>query len=353
MSIHTTLGESTWPPVPASVEQLEELLSRPTQRVQEVCGSMTGDLILLGVGGKMGPTLARMAQRAMLAAGVDHRVVGVSRFSDPSLRGKLHAWGIETIACDLFDSRQVRELPGAPYVIAMPGFKFGVQEHPDRAWAANCYLPALIAQRYHDSRIVAFSTGNVYGLVPHASGGSVESDPPRPEGEYAMSALGRERMYEYFSKQNHTPVALLRLNYATELRYGVLVDLAQQLAAGQPVDVAMSYVNVIWQADANALTLSAFPHAAAPARVINLAGPDILATRDVCLALASRLGVVPQFVGEHHDDALLNNGHHGYTLLGTPAMPVGQMIAWTAQWIARGGTTLGKPTHFQTRSGKF
>ncbi len=311
-------ASSSFPPVPASVEQLEELLSRPTPNVVQRLSNLSGDLILLGVGGKMGPTLARMARRAWDEAGVSHRVIGVSRFSDRALRDRLHQWGIETIACDLLDPQQVQALPDAPQVIAMSGFKFGADADPDRAWAANCYMPALIAQRYHSSRIVAFSTGNVYGLVPRGSGGSVESDPPRPEGEYAMTALGRERMYEYFSKQQQTPVALLRLNYATELRYGVLVDLAQQLAAGQRVDVGMSYVNVIWQADANAMTLAALEQATVPAQILNLAGPEILATRDICHAMAPYLGVSPQLAGEEHEDALLNNGHYGYRLLGQP-----------------------------------
>ena len=341
------------PAVPSNVEQLEELLSRPPARLIEACSKLQGDLILLGVGGKMGPTMARMARRAFQEAGIRHRVIGVSRFSDPSLRQRLEQWDIETIACDLLAEEQVRELPDAPHVIAMSGFKFGASEHPDRAWAANCYMPALISRRYRESGIVAFSTGNVYGMVPHASGGSVESDPPLPDGEYAMTALGRERMYEFFSKQHGTPVALIRLNYATELRYGVLVDLAQQVAAGQAIDISMSYVNVIWLADANAMTLLALPHTTSPAHFINLAGPEILSTRDICTRMATLLGVTPQFTGKENTDALLNNGQHGYQLLGQPAMSADQMIEWTVQWLVRGGPTLDKPTHFQTRSGQF
>jgi nucleoside-diphosphate-sugar epimerase len=289
----------------------------------------------------------------MQEAGVNHRVIGVSRFGQPALRERLAAWGVETIVCDLLDERQIQQLPAAPHVMAMTGFKFGVREHPEQAWAANCYMPALICRRYRDSRIVAFSTGNVYGMVPRASGGSVESDPPRPDGEYAMTALGRERMYQFFSHQQGTPVALLRLNYATELRYGVLVDLAQQVAGGQPVDVSMSYVNVIWQADANAMALAALHHTGSPARVFNLAGSEILATGDICTRMGQLLGVSPQLVGQEHDDALLSNGHQAYALLGRPSMPASRMIQWAARWIERGGTTLGKPTHFQTRSGQF
>jgi nucleoside-diphosphate-sugar epimerase len=339
--------------MPTDVEQLEELLSRPPASLIQQCGRLEGDLVLLGVGGKMGPTMARMAQRAMQEAGVHHRVIGVSRFRQGTLRERLAAWGVETIACDLLDERQVQQLPAAPHVVAMTGFKFGVREHPEQAWAANCYMPALISHRYRDSRMVAFSTGNVYGMVPRSSGGSVESDSPRPDGEYAMTALGRERIYQYFSKRHGTPVALLRLNYATELRYGVLVDLAQQVAAGKPIDVSMSYVNVIWQADANAMALAALHHTATPARILNLAGPEILATRDICSRMGQLLDVSPQLVGQQHDDALLNNGQGAYELLGRPTMPASRMIQWTAQWIGRGGPTLGKPTHFQTRSGQF
>jgi nucleoside-diphosphate-sugar epimerase len=201
--------------------------------------------------------------------------------------------------------------------------------------------------------MVAFSTGNVYGMVPRASGGSVETDPPRPEGEYAMTALGRERIYEYFSSLQQTPVALLRLNYATELRYGVLVDVARQVASGQRVDLSMSYVNVLWLADANAMSLLAFPHAASPARIINLAGPELLATRQVAERLGALLGTAPGFAGQEHEDALLSNGQLGYQLLGAPAMSVDQMLRWTASWITRGGPMLDKPTHFQTRGGQF
>ena len=339
--------------VPTNIEELEELLSRPNERLVEACRHWQGDLILLGVGGKMGPTMARMALRALRMAGVNHRVIGVSRFGDRVVRDRLDSWGAKTIACDLLDAAAVAKLPDAANVIAMSGFKFGASEHPDRAWATNCYMPALICQRYRHSRIAAFSTGNVYGLVPQHSGGSVETDPLHPVGEYAMTALGRERMYEYFCKQYGVPTALLRLNYATELRYGVLVDLARQVAERKPVDLSMSYVNVIWLADANAMSLLALDHARCPARIINVAGPEILATRHVCALLAERLGVELLVTGQEHTDALLNNGRLGHQLLGEPEVLADQMISWTAQWVAQGGPFLDKPTHFQSRSGKF
>ena len=339
--------------LPADVAQLEELLSRPPARLVEAFAALDGNLVFLGVGGKMGPTMARMAHRALQQNGSRCRVIGVSRFRDDSVRQRLEQAGIQTLATDLLDADQVAQLPDAPYVVSMSGFKFGVSEHPELAWAANCHLPALVCRRYRASRIVAFSTGNVYGLTTRESGGSVETDPVSPLGEYAMTALGRERMYEYFSRLQHTPIVLLRLNYATELRYGVLVDLAQQIAAGHEIDVSMSYVNVIWLADANALALLAFAQAATPARVINLAGPEILSTREVCQRLAERMGTTARLTGTEQEDALLNNGQLGYELLGHPEMSADQMLRWTADWISRGGPTLDKPTHFQNRLGRF
>jgi nucleoside-diphosphate-sugar epimerase len=253
----------------------------------------------------------------------------------------------------LLDERQVAALPEAAGVVSMSGYKFGTRAAPHVTWATNCCIPDLICRRYRGRPIVAFSTGNVYGMVPRESGGSRETDVPRPEGEYAMAALGRERVYEYFSACEQTPVVVLRLNYATELRYGVLVDLAQQIQAGQAVDVTMGSVNVIWLADANAMTLVALKHAASPARILNLAGADILGTRDVAQRLAHGLGQPVQFVGREGETALLSNAQAAYALLGRPVMPASQMIDWTAQWVAHGGPTLGKPTHFQVHTGEF
>ena len=341
------------PPAPQSVEELEDNLSTPSERAIDAMRRLDGDLVLLGVGGKMGPTLARMARRASDAAGVRRRIWGVSRFGSPGLRERLESWGVETISCDLLDEAQVARLPDAANVIYMTGMKFGASANPPLTWAMNCLAPSIACRRYARSRIVAFSTGNVYGLVPVASGGSVETDPPRPDGEYAMTTLGRERMFQYHSQVQQTPIALLRLNYATELRYGVLVDMARDVAAGRPVDISMGHVNVIWLTDANAMTLAAFDHVAAPARIINLAGGEILNMRSVCEQFGRTLDRTPSFVGHEGPDALLNNGHGGFPLLGQPQVDAAQMIRWTADWVARGGENYGKPTHFQTRSGKF
>ncbi len=341
------------PPCPRTLEELEEQLSRPTDAVVDALRQLDGDLIFLGVGGKMGPTMARMARRACDLAGGSRTIVGVSRFRDPAVRQRLEQWGVRTRVCDLLDERQVAALPDAAGVVSLSGYKFGTRDAPHLAWATNCCIPDLICRRYRGRPLVAFSTGNVYGMVPRESGGSRETDPPRPDGEYAMAALGRERVYEYFSACERTPVVVLRLNYATELRYGVLVDLALQIQAGQAVDVTMGAVNVIWLADANAMTLLALQHATSPARILNVAGADILSTRDVAQRLARGLGRPVQFVGREGETALLSNAQAAYTLLGPPDMPASWMMDWTAQWVAHGGPTLGKPTHFQTQTGEF
>lgn len=348
-----------FPPAPQSVAELEDHLSQPDAAVIETLASCDADLVFLGVGGKMGPTMARMAKRAFEAAGLSRRVIGVSRFASGDLRERLNGWGIETIACDLLDAAAVARLPETPLVMSMSGFKFGATQNPSYSWAMNCYAPAIICQRFRQSRIVAFSTGNVYGPVPivHADEsphfGSQENDELRADGEYAMTAIGRERMYEYFSRTLNIPLCLLRLNYATELRYGVLVDLARDVIAGRALDVSMARVNVIWLADANRMALRAFAHCSTPARVINLAGDEILSLRETGEQLAQQLNCDVKFSGTERSTALLNDGRAGYELLGRPQISAKQMLAWTAAWVARGGECLGKPTHFQTTDGKF
>jgi nucleoside-diphosphate-sugar epimerase len=338
---------------PQSVEQLELLLSEPSPEVVKEMEQMPGDILFLGVGGKMGPTMARMARRASDLAGVQRRVIGVSRFSTPGLRQRLESWSIETIACDLLDPESVKQLPDAPLVISMSGYKFGSSQHPEMTWATNCLVPALICQRFRHSRIVAFSTGNVYGYVPPSSGGSVETDREQPDGEYAMAAVGRERMYTYFSHKLEIPTVILRLNYATELRYGVLVDLAQRVQQGQAIDVTMGYVNVIWLGDANQMSLLALQHASTPARVVNLAGHEILSTREVAHRFGQRLNKPASCTGAEASVALLSNGQLGYQLWGRPRVNADEMIRWTADWISHGRPTLDKPTHFEVTDGKF
>lgn len=336
-----------------NIEQLEELLSEPTEAAIKALGALDGDLIVLGVAGKMGPTLARMAVKASELAGVRRRVIGVARFSEAGVEARLRASSIETIRCDLLDPSQLDALPDVPNVVFMTGMKFGATSQEGRTWAMNCWLPGLVCRKYRHSRIVAFSTGNVYGLTPVARGGSIESDPLRPVGEYAQSCLGRERLFDYFSRTNDIPMSVLRLNYATEMRYGVLVDLAQQVRQGRPVNVTMGHVNALWQADANAMALASFAHASSPPAVLNLAGPELLSVRRVAEEFAGRFGQSLTVEGIESSDALLSNSQRSHRLFGYPRVSAGQMIAWIADWLQRGGGTLDKPTHFEVRHGQF
>ena len=336
-----------------NIDHLEDLLSTPTAGVIEAVKRTSGDFIVLGVGGKMGPTLARMLRRAVDAAGTKQRVIGVSRFSTGELPAQLQAHGVETISCDLLDAEALDRLPEVPNVVYMAGMKFGTTGQQARTWAMNAFLPGMVARKFRRSRIVAFSTGNVYPLVPVHSGGATESDDPAPLGEYAQSCLGRERIFEHFSRQWQIPMALIRLNYAVEMRYGVLIDMAQRIARGEPSDLSMGCVNVIWQGDANAVSIQAFDHVSSPPMVLNLTGPETLSVRWICEQLGKRMGKTPSFVGNESASAYLNNAALCQQLFGYPHVSVRQLIDWTAEWVNRGGTTHGKPTHFETRDGKY
>jgi nucleoside-diphosphate-sugar epimerase len=336
-----------------NVEHLEDLLSEPTEAAVQALGALDGDLIILGVAGKMGPSLARMALRASERAGVRRRVIGVARFSEPGIEAQLRAYSIETIRCDLLDPSQFDALPDVPNVVFMTGMKFGATGQEGRTWAMNCWLPGMVCRKYRRSRIVAFSTGNVYGLTAVALGGSVESDPLHPVGEYAQSCLGRERMFDYFSRANDIPMSLLRLNYATEMRYGVLVDIAQRVRQGHAVDVTMGHLNALWQADANAMALASFAHVRTPPMVLNLAGPETLSVRRVTEEFAQRFGRSLMVEGTESSDAFLSNAQQAHRLFGYPRVSAGQMMAWIADWLERGGETHGKPTHFEVRHGQY
>lgn len=346
-------GSTGLPAAPGSLTELEDHLSSPPETVVNELAALDGDLAILGAGGKMGPALAHMAQRAFAAIGTNRKVIAVSRFSRPDIREQLEEWGITTHCCDLLNPQETEKLPDAQLVVSMSGFKFGSATQPDYSWATNCLVPAYVCQRYRGSRVVAFSSGNVYGLTSVARGGSVESDPLDPVGEYSMAALGRERIYEFCSRQWDIPTAILRLNYATELRYGVLVDLALQVLNNKTIDLTMGHVNVIWLRDANAMTLRAFTHACSPARIINVAGGEIIRVRDAADIFAHRFDTSAVVTGTESDQAFLNNATDAYSLLGSPEHSAQQMIEWTASWIARGGENAGKPTHFQVLNGKY
>lgn len=336
-----------------SEPELEDSLSQPTAEDQAALRELSGDLLILGVNGKMGPSLARRARRAADAAGVPRRIIGVSRFSESGAERLLQDSGIETLRADLLDDQQLRNLPDAANVVFMAGRKFGSTGAESLTWAMNTYLPARVAERYRDSRIVAFSSGNVYPLVAVAQGGARETTPAAPVGEYAQSVLGRERMFEYFSARYGTRVCLLRLNYAIDLRYGVLLDIGTKVFEGRPVDLSMGAVNVIWQGDANSVCLRSFAVCQSPPLVLNLTGPEILSVR----ALASRFGELfskpPILEGREAPTALLSDAGLCHRLFGYPSVTVAQMIEWTAHWIQTGGATLNKPTHFETQDGRF
>jgi dTDP-4-dehydrorhamnose reductase len=335
------------------IEELEDLLSLPSAETIEAMGTLKGDIVVLGVGGKMGPMLARMAKRASDLAGVSRRVIGVSRFSSASLPGRLQSWGIETHSCDLLDRSKHSELPDAANIVYMAGMKFGSTNQEARTWAMNAFLPGLVSEKYRNSRIAVFSTGNVYGLSSVNLGGSLETDELCPVGDYAMSCLGRERIFEHFSRTYQIPMSMIRLNYATELRYGVLLDIAERVLAENPVSLHMGHLNTIWQADATAMSLQSLLHASSPPFVINVTGPELLSVRRIATEFAERFDKNVSFEGIESGDAILSNAQKSFHLFGYPTVSAGQMMAWIADWAIRGEEKLGKPTHFEVRSGNF
>jgi len=334
-------------------EQLDELLSRPGRETIEMFSRIDGDLIFLGVAGKIGKSLAAMAKRACDEAGIKKRIIGVSTFESNEQREWLEKKGIETINGDLLDTRFTDSLPKAKNVFYLAGMKFGSIDNLSLTWAINTYLPAIVADSFKQSRIVAFSTGCVYPLVPVDSGGSKETDMPEAIGEYAQSCLGRERMFEFGSIRNKTKVTLIRLNYSVEMRYGVLVDIALKVKNNQPVDLTMGHFNVIWQGDMNDYVLRSLEHADSPAKILNITGPEILTVKDVAEEFGNLMGVKVAFSGREAPTALLNNSRHAFELFGEPKVPVKQVIKWIAEWLAQDKSILGKPTHFEVRDGKY
>lgn len=332
-----------------SEEDLDEFMSRPSADLVEDLQDAPGDIIILGVAGKMGPTLARMAKRAL----PDRRVVGVARFSQPALKDYLETHGIETIVADLLDREQVERLPKLPNMVFMAGRKFGSTGSEELTWAMNSHVPAMAAEAFADSRIVAYSTICVYPFVPVNQGGALESTPVGPPGEYAMSCIARERMFQHFSVTKGTPGSLIRLSYAIDMRYGVLHDVARKVAQGQPVDVSMGHVNVIWQGDAVAQSLRSLKYATTPTTPINISGPETLSIRALAGRFGERLGRTPVIEGTESSEAWLANTGRAAQLFGYPQVPLETMIDWVADWVSQDKASLGKPTHFEERSGDY
>jgi dTDP-4-dehydrorhamnose reductase len=341
---------------PRSEAELDEHLSEPREATIAALSRVDGDIMILGAGGKMGPTLARMARRALDRAGGSslRRVFAVSRFGGGAQAERsFRDAGVETVKCDLLDRGAVAEIPDADNIVFMAGQKFGTSDEPSRTWMMNVVVPATCAERFAGARTVVFSTGNVYPLVPVEDGGARESDVTGPVGEYAAACVGRERVFEHYALQRNTRVATVRLNYAIDLRYGVLTDIATSVAAGRPVSLAMGHVNVIWQRDANRAALELLPHTATPPLVVNVTGATTLSVRELAFALGKRLGREPRFEGTESADALLSDTTLMRSLVGAPEMAVETMLDWVAEWVQEGGRLLGKPTHFEARDGAF
>jgi nucleoside-diphosphate-sugar epimerase len=337
------------PPRIADTEALEELMSRPSPELAEALARAPGDLLVLGVGGKMGPTLARMAKRA----DPGRRVIGVARFSEPGLRQRLEGWGIECMAADLLSREALAGLPEAPNVVFMAGRKFGSTGSEWLTWAMNAHVPALVAERFARSRIVAFSTACVYPFVSTAGEGAREDVPPTaPSGEYANSCVARERLFQHFSHAQQTPGRLLRLSYAIDMRYGVLHDIARKVLAREPIALSMGHANIIWQGEANDWALRTLAHCTAPITPLNLSGPKV-SIRAIAQAFGERLGVAPVLTGQEATTAWLVDCSEAFRLFGPPRVRLEQMLDWTADWVQRGGASLDKPTHYEARDGRY
>ncbi len=334
-------------------EQLETMLATPSDRDEEFMRRLTGDVMVLGAGGKMGPSLARRAKRASEVAGVARRVFAVSRFSSERARQELEKAGVETISCDLLSTEQIKKLPACDNVLFMAGRKFGSTDRSDLTWAVNTLMPAYVVQHFAAARIVVFSTGNVYPFVAADSGGSITTDPPLPCGEYAQSGLGRERIFEYFSREHGTRCLIFRLNYAVDLRYGVLVDIARKVYEGQQIDLTVSSLNAIWQGDANSYALRSLELCASPPRILNVTGPEIISVQRTAEFYAARFKRETLFQGADSGAALLSNASVCHALLGYPEVSLGELMERVAHWIERGGVSLNKPTKYEVTNGRF
>jgi hypothetical protein len=343
------LTRDTLPHTIADIAALDDLLCRPSQALIDDLAKVDGDIMILGVAGKMGPTLAGLAKAAL----PDRRIIGVARFSEAGVKDWLRARGIETINCDLLDEAALRALPQVSNLIFMAGRKFGAEGDLSLTWAMNAHVPALVAQAFSGSRIVAFSTGCVYPFVPVDGKGANEAVPPNPPGEYAQSCVGRERMFEYFSRRFSTPGRLFRLNYAIDMRYGVLHDIASKVLQGTPIDVSLAHVNFIWQGDAASQALRCLAHCEVPTSPINVSGHEILRVRDLAAKLGTLLKREPVIVGSEQPTAWLTDTSQATKLFGLPIVDTERLIAWTADWVARSMPSLGKPTKYEVRDGRY
>lgn len=351
---HNTVETIKLPSVINTVEELEELLSTPYPETIRDLGEVEGDIMVLGAGGKIGPSLVMTAAKAVKMGGLRKRIIAVSRFTrNDELVSRLRGMGVEVIRADLTNEDDVARLPDVENIIFMVGRKFGTANEPELTWITNTYVPALVARRFPRARFIVFSTGNVYPLVPIYSGGATEETKVAPIGEYAYSALARERVFNYFFKINGNRAVIIRLNYAVELRYGVLLDIALKVLKGEPIDLTMGYVNVIWQGDVNNIVLRALKYASNPPLILNVTGPEIVSVRWVAEEFGKLLGRKPVFMGNEADTALLSNAAKAFELFGYPRVTLLQMIKWIASWVKGGKPIYNLPTHYEVRTGEF
>jgi len=332
---------------------LEDVLAEPSEADIACVSRLRGDVLIVGAGGKMGPSLARRVHRAARRAGASCRVIAASRFSSASVRAGLEAEGIRTVACDLLDPAAIQALPNAPNVLLLAGRKFGTLERTDITWTTNTILPARVAERFRQSRMVVFSTGNVYPLVAVDGHASTEDDMPAPVGEYAQSCLGRERVLEFVSREQGMPALIYRLNYAVDLRYGTLVDIARRVFDGDPIDLSIGFFNAIWQGDANSYALRSLDLCSSPPAILNVTGPERIGVREMAEWFGSRFGRAARFVNSEGPVALLSDSNRCRALLGEPEVPLAVLRQWVAHWVRSGGASLNKPTHFEVTDGRF
>lgn len=337
------------PKIIQSVEELDELLSRPNPELIESLKTLSGDIMILGAGGKVGPTVALMAKRAVDAAGLKKKVIAV----DVQPLDGLAKQGIKTLTCNMLDLDAVSKLPKVENIVYMVGRKFGSTGSESMTWAINVIVPYHVARTFTSSRIAAFSTGCVYPVMDIKTGGATELVAAEPVGEYAQSCLGRERMFDYYSENTGECVVHLRLNYALELRYGVIHDIAARILNGAPVDVTTGFANGIWQGDASNQVLMSLGLASTPATILNVTGPEIFAIREVATTLGRLMDKEVKFSGTENGMGYLNNACKANSLFGNPTVPLGTVIEWVAHWVKTGGRSLGKATHFETQNGKY
>jgi nucleoside-diphosphate-sugar epimerase len=332
--------------------KLENLL-RPSEALIRDLSVLQGDILILGVGGKIGPSLAKLTKWAINLSSVQRKIMGVSRFSEVGLREELEKGGIKTYTADLMNESELESLPDAENVLFLAGTKFGTTGNEHFTWAMNTYLPGRVAEKYKNSRIVVYSTGNVYPFSNTISGGPDEKVLPAPVGEYGQSCLGRERIFQYFAEKYRTALLIYRLNYANDLHYGVLMEIAKAIKEQRTIDLQMGHVNVIWQGDANERALRSLLHCSVPPKILNITGPEMVSIR----WLAEQFGIIfrkaPVFINEEQPSAILSNAAESFRLFGYPNVTLKQMIELTADWLLHNGTTSNKPTHFQERAGRY